>query len=650
LDSVESDLFLNGEKHNIDDISGFSGSQGDTTQMYTKVSKWMESFHYEKCIYYLLSFLQQKIKLHGKIHPFVSVTLHNLAVLSIYNNQFTQALKYAMEALCVQKSLLDSSDIKIALSLSEVAIILYALQHFESSLASFREALQIMCKAVGYDHPSVAKILNNIACVHFEMKKFASAHATFDESLEIQRVSMGGEESNVSLALCKVAVTLCNVALVHFERGEINECVEIMDEALMVQESVLGDDHDIVYSTRENLRRMNPIDQEENRLDGEKVDSSSCSMRPLEQSSPPYLSPSLKINPSAMFGECDGVPKRHLRKSKKLEMFDGIDVISLGPLSLAHTSKQRVRRTVLAGFRMCNLNTKKNCLKVKAVPHSPESRVRISFPVDIDEEQIMDAELHLEGVYGQAVEHLEHGEHAEALELFELTLRSHEEKYGHNHHLVGTALHSIGILHLFSENYEKAFPCFEEAVQIRRSVLGPDHPDVSASLGKAAIVLFALHQFDASLSNFCSALSLLRRILGYSNHQVAKILNNIGCVHYEYGGLLAALKAFEEALEIQEELILSASSNESRLNLAGTMCNIGFILVKRKEYGEAIVVMNKALKIIKEVLGNKADNDERVQTALGNLAYAMAFANSQCEEEDEGISEMIEMYTEMLRG
>ena len=128
--------------------------------------------------------------------------------------------------------------------------------------------------------------------------------------------------------------------------------------------------------------------------------------------------------------------------------------------------------------------------------------------------------------------------------------------------------------------------------------------------------------------------------MGYSNHQVAKILNNIGCVHYEYGGLLAALKAFEEALEIQEELILSASSNESRLNLAGTMCNIGFILVKRKEYGEAIVVMNKALKIIKEVLGNKADNDERVQTALGNLAYAMAFANSQCEEEDEGISEV----------
>jgi len=85
----------------------------------------------------------------------------------------------------------------------------------------------------------------------------------FNESLEIQRVSMGGEKTDASLALSKVAVTLCNVALAHFERGEINECVEIMDEALIVRKSVLGDDRDIVCRTRENLRRMSPIDQEE---------------------------------------------------------------------------------------------------------------------------------------------------------------------------------------------------------------------------------------------------------------------------------------------------------------------------------------------------------------------------------------------------
>ena len=120
-----------------------------------------------------------------------------------------------------------------------------------------------MCKAVQYNHPSVAKILNKIRCVHFKIKHFASAQATFNESLEIQCVSMGGEKTNASLAPSKVAVTLCNVALAHFERGEINECVEIMDEALIVQESILGDDRDIVCRTRENLRRMSRIDQEE---------------------------------------------------------------------------------------------------------------------------------------------------------------------------------------------------------------------------------------------------------------------------------------------------------------------------------------------------------------------------------------------------
>ena len=98
-----------------------------------------------------------KIKVYGKIHPVVSITLHNLAVWSIYSNWFEQALKYSMEALSVPKSLLDSSDIKIVLSLLKVAIILYTRQCFKSSLASFREALQIMCKVVRCDHPSIIK-------------------------------------------------------------------------------------------------------------------------------------------------------------------------------------------------------------------------------------------------------------------------------------------------------------------------------------------------------------------------------------------------------------------------------------------------------------------------------------------------------------
>jgi hypothetical protein len=42
-------------------------------------------------------------------------------------------------------------------------------------------------------------------------------------------------------------------------------------------------------------------------------------------------------------------------------------------------------------------------------------------------------------------------EYKDALDLFESALKSHKEKYGDIHHLVGTALHNCGIVHMVAE-------------------------------------------------------------------------------------------------------------------------------------------------------------------------------------------------------
>ncbi len=60
----------------------------------------------------------------------------------------------------------------------------------------------------------------------------------------------------------------------------------------------------------------------------------------------------------------------------------------------------------------------------------------------------------------------------------------------------------------------------------------------------------ALDDYDKGLSILQQILNEVRKRYGYSDHRVSIILNNIGICHYEFGGLLASLKSFEESVEI----------------------------------------------------------------------------------------------------
>ena len=78
-------------------------------------------------------------------------------------------------------------------------------------------------------------------------------------------------------------------------------------------------------------------------------------------------------------------------------------------------------------------------------------------------------------------------EFKDALDLFESALRSHKEKYGDIHHLVGTGLHNCGIVHMLAEQYIQAKLCFQEASSVRTAALGDTHPDVAVSKSDLAL-------------------------------------------------------------------------------------------------------------------------------------------------------------------
>ena len=163
--------------------------------------------------------------------------------------------------------------------------------------------------------------------------------------------------------------------------------------------------------------------------------------------------------------------------------------------------------------------------------------------------------------------------------------------------------------------------------------------------------MIALQEFDNALTTFQKLLTHLRKRFGYTNYRVAIILNNIGICHYELGGFLTALKSFEETVEILREASINCQKDghddEKKfllILLGRSLNNLSFIRFKRKEYAEAVVVLEEGLKIQRDVFGN---NHKQVKSNIENLAFTMATAN--CLDNKDKLIHTTEMYIEMLK-
>lgn len=449
------------------------------------------------------------------------------------------------------------------------------------------------------------------------------------------------------------------MAMCYWKKRQWDDSIATLEEVLMVQESVLGEDHDTIFCTISNLEWIGLL-RRRNQEVAENI-STIPEMRHNKSKHIPGkrqfpIQGSVRPSRAAfLFGEADGLPI-----TKTNDSIDCIDYISLGPLQYEITPVQRIKNTIITGFygelfsefklgsfleRRDDEEGRDQVTVDREIKNiTIKKRIRSSVPIDVDGQKVVNAELYLKEIHDEIFLHLTEGDVSDALDLFQCVLRSHKEKFGDDHHLVGQVLHNIGTVYLFAEEYKMALPMFKQALKIRAEALNPDHPDVTASLIKTGLALFALSEYDSALTTFSEALRVRRKKFGYSHPLVAQILNNIGAVHYELGGLLSALKAFEEALEVQKAELEKDHDNSIIVRgVAGTLGNIGFIHAKRKDYAEAIVVLEEALGLYRQVLDPE---DSTLRVTLGNLAYVLTYANSSIVSHE--AEKMINVYKDML--
>jgi tetratricopeptide (TPR) repeat protein len=132
----------------------------------------------------------------------------------------------------------------------------------------------------------------------------------------------------------------------------------------------------------------------------------------------------------------------------------------------------------------------------------------------------------------------------------------------------------------------------------------------------------ALEKFDEGLQDLREALQITRRALGRNHRTVAQILCHIACLYFEADEMFSAQATFEDALEIYRTVFpVDADRDACMAQMTETLCNIGTIQNKRKNFSGAIESFREALDLQRGITGH---DHPRVIASLDNLGYSFS--------------------------
>lgn len=394
-----------------------------------------------------------------------------LSLLYILDGNSKRAIWSSERALQLQLEQQGQESQEFVAALVNLGMVLLHCKLAKKALSEFRQALQLECQLVGYHHKSIPLLLNNMAIIHAVLGDADAAMVLLQESLQLQRDAHYQADLN---SLQNMATTLLNVGIVASKRNDYDSATCLFEEGLLVMESILGVDDDYVQVCAARMQDL------------------------LQQQYTNTTVPLPKPIKMPVFGHFDGIPMR--------QGSHPVDVVIMGSLKHELTLQARVHNAVTTTFRSGMIG----------IPMR-----KASFPIDVDADEVLDAELHLEAIHAQVLKHVQHGEIDEGLDLLRSTLRNHRKKYGAIHHLVGTGLHNIALVNLYTGRYKDAEWYFQEAISVRVAALGTNHVDGSTSMLKLGMIQMANGNLDMAYVTLTQVLHARRKELGHHQPEVS---------------------------------------------------------------------------------------------------------------------------------
>lgn len=308
---------------------------------------------------------------------------------------------------------------------------------------------------------------------------------------------------------------------------------------------------------------------------------------------------------------------------------DGFDCLSLGSSEMS--SKEIVAEMlftprinqcshiVLEGFIPNGLDRlavrmNLNASLIKWKEKNPPETTNHGCSVD-EELYVIDEAKHLYAIHQTSISYLEGGHFLDALNIFRRIYWTQKKKYGDEHPLVGSALHNLGTVQLWSGYLEHSIASFRQASKVRYEAFHTDHTDLAVSLTKLGMALFAMNQHFEAIEAFERACEIIP-----SELSKAKIMNSLGCAYFQEKKLCKALSSFARAFEIQRKSLLETDDREDMVfETSTTLTNMGRTYMGLGHPDMAHLVFKEALILQKCVF---PESSKIISTSMANIECA----------------------------
>lgn len=303
----------------------------------------------------------------------ITPLLDRLSTVCLFAGKSEKGLSYSNEVL--QRP--DTNKHSELVARIQQGLIYFGMGDLNNSLMSWREATY----KVGTNFLMAALLWNNMACLQLYMGDFESAERYLKESIALQKQHQG-IPSHFRKDLLNTATTLSNLAIVQSIQQHYDAAIPYLQESLLLQESVLSDENGSITLTIEHLNFL-VASELQTRQHGSLV----------EKTSTEIMSGLPRLSGSVLFD--DGLP---LPKANNQQYPLG-DHMDLGSLVHQIGPYQIVRDTIMESF---------TTLTPSQLTFVPATQTpRFSMPIDVDGNEVVNAEMYLPQILTQALEHLE---------------------------------------------------------------------------------------------------------------------------------------------------------------------------------------------------------------------------------------------------
>ena len=182
------------------------------------------------------------------------------------------------------------------------------------------------------------------------------------------------------------------------------------------------------------------------------------------------------------------------------------------------------------------------------------------------------------------------------------------------HPEIAESLQALGINYYETGEAELAVTYLRDAVAMQRELHESTHPDLAAALNDLGFAVAQMGDFVEAEELFRETLAIWRQVLGDTHPDVALGLNQVAWALQERGELDQAEALYRDAIDVQ----LSIDGGASHPKLALYLINLAVLLYQKGEFDEARTAGQEALRLRREILGDK---HPEVADSAAMLAY-----------------------------